>query len=160
MTETFTYPLVHRITSYPALIFLIVLFVVILAAPETLWSEDPDPDARRAALIFLGLMVLVVGAAAVRKLREPFEVTLSPDELSARRTVGNPLDLSYDDIENISEHPRTFLHPVPELRIEGAGTSIPVNARIEKYDRLRALVVARANPLAIVELAADDGKPT
>jgi hypothetical protein len=160
MTETFSYPLVHRITSYPALLFLIMLFIVILVAPEVLWDEDPDSGARRAALVFLGLMVLVVGAAAVRKLREPFEVTLDPDELGARRVFGNTLALPYDAIDRIHEHPRTFLHPVPELRIEGAGTSISVDARIDDYERLRELVVARANPLATIELAADEGKPS
>ena len=158
MKETFHYPFTHRITSLPSFVFLLALFMVILVAPETLWGEEPEDSARQGALAFLGIMILVVGAAALRRLREPVEITLAPDGLHARRTIGGPLFLPYDSIEKISEHPRNFLRPVPDLHIEGAGSSIPVNARIENYERLRELVVARASPLANINLVEPSDK--
>jgi hypothetical protein len=126
--------------------------VVILVAPETLWGEEPEASTRQGALVFLGIMILVVGAAALRRLREPVEITLRSDGLHARRTIGGSLFIPYDSIKKISEQPRTFLRPVQELHIEGSETSIPVNARIQNYERLREFVVVRASPLADIDL--------
>ena len=158
MKETFGYPLVYRITSYPSLVFLLALFVVILVAPETIWREEPEASTRRGTLVFLGLMILVVGAGAVRRLREPAELTLTAEGLHAPRAFGRPIFIAYESIDNIREQPRTFLKPAPELHIEGSGSSIRVNARMESYGRLRALVVARANPIAHIDLVEPPGK--
>jgi hypothetical protein len=150
--ETFGYPLPHRITSYPSLVFLLALFIMLLVAPETLWRDDPDAGTRQAALAFVGLLIVATAAAAVRRLREPAEITLTSDGVHARRTIGDPVIVPYDAIEQISEYPRSFLRPVPELGIEGSGSSIRVNARIHQYMRLRQLVVERASPRATIDL--------
>lgn len=158
MNENFPYPLRSRLSAFPTFAFLCFLFVVLLVAPEELWGESPDSGSHRAALIVVGVMVLVTGAVSVRRLSEPVEITLTTDGVHARRMMGEPRIVAYGSIERIVEYPTNFLRPLLELEIRGGGARVAVNNRIADYERLRDLVVQRASPLAQVTLADMKGK--